>query len=268
MIMNHRFLVIAAVLPLFAVPAAQAADAAGTITQLSGWVLSVKANGRPKALSVQSKVEVGDTLVSQGNSFVRLTLDDGNEALLGPDTRVKVEQHSPGATELKLAAGSLQVISGAGRFTIAAGQTTVDARAANFIVRYQPPAQSAAAARQLYARTSLALASAGALTDAGADLPLSEVIAQVAPPASKGALAPGLYVHVIDGLINLSNKGGTQNFNAGQFGFVASLGQPPIVIPPNPGLRFSPPPAFSSTSGSTGAGAGAGKSGGVDCEVR
>ena len=264
--MNHRFLVIAAVLPLFAAPAAQAADAAGTITQLSGWVLSITTDGRPKALSVQSKVEVGDTLVSQGNSFVRLTLDDGNEALLGPDTRVKVEQHSPGATELKLAAGSLQVTSGAGRFTVAAGQTTVDARAANFIIRYQPPAQSAAAARQLYARTSLALASPGALTDVGADLPLSQVIAQLAPPVPKGGLPPGLYVHVIDGMINLSNKGGSQSFAAGQFGYVASFVQPPIVIPANPGIHFTPPPAFSSPSGPTGAGAG--KSNSVDCEVR
>jgi len=264
--MNYRFLVIAAVLPLFAAPAVRAADAAGSITQLTGWVLSITTDGRPKALSVQSKVEVGDTLVSQGNSFVRLTLDDGNEALLGPDTRVKVEQHSPGATTLQLMAGSLQVTSGTGRFTIAAGQTTIDARTAHFLIRYQPATQSAAAAQQRYVRTSLALASSGTLTDAGADSPPSEVIAQVALPAPNTGLAPGLYVHVIDGVINLSNKGGTQNFSAGQFGYTASFIKPPIVLPANPGLQFTPPPAFSSSSG-VGSGAGSGKAG-VDCEVR
>ena len=104
------------------------------------------------------------------------------------------------------------------------------------------------------------------MTDAGADSPPSEVIAQVALPAPNTGLAPGLYVHVIDGVINLSNKGGTQNFSAGQFGYTASFIKPPIVLPANPGLQFIPPPAFSSPPGP--AGAGAGKAGNVDCEVR
>jgi hypothetical protein len=66
--------------------------------------------------------------------------------------------------------------------------------------------------------------------------------------AGTGKLAPGLYVSVIDGAINLSNKGGSQNFSAGQFGFTANMRQPPVILPANPGIQFRPPPAFSSPS--------------------
>jgi hypothetical protein len=64
------------------------------------------------------------------------------------------------------------------------------------------------------------------------------------PPAPVTGLAPGLYVQVIDGAINLSNTGGSQNFAAGQFGFTSAVRQPPIVVPSNPGLQFTPPPQF------------------------
>ena len=95
-----------------------------------------------------------------------------------------------------------------------------------------------------------------------------------APPAlaqrlapMPGPLVPGLYVHVIDGLVSLKNRGGTQIFSAGQFGFTPSFIQPPIVVPPNPGITFNPPPAFN-PGPSGGAGSGSGGSKPVDCEVR
>jgi len=55
---------------------------------------------------------------------------------------------------------------------------------------------------------------------------------------------PGIYVQVIDGLINLSNTGGTQNFAAGQFGYAPGNIRPPVIVPMNPGIIFAPPPAF------------------------
>jgi hypothetical protein len=85
------------------------------------------------------------------------------------------------------------------------------------------------------------------------------------PPAPKG-LTPGLYVNVIDGLINLSNKGGTQTFSTGQFGFTPSFSQPPVVVPVNPGIKFTPPPVF--TAPTPAGGANAAKTNSPDCEVR
>ena len=103
----------------------------------------------------------------------------------------------------------------------------------------------------------------------GTDLPLREAVAQIAPPSAPrpGGLAPGLYVQVIDGLISLMNKGGSQSFSAGQFGFVRAIIQPPVMVPTNPGLQVNPPPAFNSSSGPRSSVSG-GEAAAVDCEVR
>jgi hypothetical protein len=92
-----------------------------------------------------------------------------------------------------------------------------------------------------------------------------------APQApSLPTLAPGLHLQVTDGMIVVTNTGGAQNFAAGQFGFVPNLNQAPVIVPPNPGLLFLPPPSFS--GGPTGPQAQVGGSSpdkqGVDCIVR
>lgn len=62
-------------------------------------------------------------------------------------------------------------------------------------------------------------------------------------------LSPGLHLQVTDGAIIVSNAGGQNiSFQAGQFGYVPGVNQPPIVIPPNLGVAFVPPPSFSSGS--------------------
>jgi hypothetical protein len=92
-------------------------------------------------------------------------------------------------------------------------------------------------------------------------------LAQNTPPPDSSGRNPGLYVQVLDGAIHLTNAGGTQNFTAGQFGFTPSFQQPPVILPTNPGMQFTPPPSFSSTTGSQG-GTGPSKPGDVDCQVR
>ena len=93
----------------------------------------------------------------------------------------------------------------------------------------------------------------------------------VAPGAPKPTVAPGLpaglYVSVIDGAINLSNKGGSQSFTAGQFGYTANVTKPPVVVPANPGLKFTPPPTFASNNGQSASGPG-NKAAAIDCVVR
>ena len=96
-------------------------------------------------------------------------------------------------------------------------------------------------------------------------------LAQGLPPKSPTApaapnLPPGLYVHVIDGAINLSNKAGSQSFTAGQFGYTPTPMQPPVVVPRNPGIQFTPPPTFNAPPTTTASSGN--KSNAVDCEVR
>lgn len=93
----------------------------------------------------------------------------------------------------------------------------------------------------------------------------AQAIPSTGPTAS--APPPGLYVQVLDGLITVANRGGTQSFAAGQFGFTPTPVQPPVVVPKNPALQFTPPPSFSAPPTVTGSAGGA-KSNAVDCEVR
>jgi hypothetical protein len=81
------------------------------------------------------------------------------------------------------------------------------------------------------------------------------------------ALAPGLYVHVIEGLVNLSNNGGTTSFAPGQFGFTPTITQPPALLPKAPFVLLVPPPAFLPPTGSNGATTG-NKAPAIDCVVR
>jgi hypothetical protein len=94
---------------------------------------------------------------------------------------------------------------------------------------------------------------------------------QTPSPAAPGGAqvpttAPGLYVQVIDGAISLSNKGGSQQFVAGQFGYTASPMAVPVLLPKNPAVQFTPPPTFANSKTSTASTAA--KSNSVDCEVR
>lgn len=258
-------------LSLFGNQAAHAGTPAGKVTQLSGFVMAFKANGALKVLATQSVVETGDTLVSEENTYVRIDLADGRQAVLGPQTRLTIAS----AATLSLATGQLQVLAanqpGAGRLTVEAGETTVDAGAASFNLFYSPDPATAIAQRA-YARASLAAVTPSVRSDAGSVLPVWEKLAQgPVPPVPGGGRAPGLYVQVINGLITVTNPAGTSNFSSGQFGYTSSVRSPPVTVPTNPGLKFTPPPAFSSSApspGSSGLSAGSNKSAAVDCEVR
>ena len=65
------------------------------------------------------------------------------------------------------------------------------------------------------------------------------------PPAN------GLHVDVVTGAIQVTNPSGTQLYSAGQFGFVPSLLQPPVIVPPSQGVTVTMPQAISS-NGNTG----------------
>jgi hypothetical protein len=258
-------------LSFFGHPAAHADTLVGTVTQLSGFVMALKASGALKVLAPQSVLESGDTLVSEDNTYVRIGLADGRQAVLGPRTRLTIAS----ATTLSLATGQLQVLAtaqpGSGRLSIDAGETTVDAGAASFNLFYRPD-PAIAIAQRAYARASLAALGTSVQSDAANALPVWEKVAQgPVPPTPAGVLPPGLYVQVLDGMVSVNNRGGTSNFSAGQFGYTASFTSPPVVVPTNPGMKFTPPPVFSSSApsaGGSGSANGSGKSSAVDCEVR
>jgi hypothetical protein len=210
------------------------------------------------------------------------------------------------AAVLRLSKGSVRISSGTlgtrdtDTFTLAAGTATINIHRSVFIATYVDGARGQLAQRDVYSPEAIdgavsvddaapiegKLPAAMARTDGGhkyvrvasitthpaqplelTDSPLR--LAQIAPPpapTTPNSLPPGLYVQVIDGLINVSNSGGSTNFTAGQFGYTPSIKQPPVIVPVNPAIQFTPPASFSAPT--TQGGATNANSGQVDCIVR
>ncbi|WP_445232483.1 FecR family protein [Duganella rhizosphaerae] len=251
-----------------------AAQVAGTIIQLSGPLLAKKAGGVVRILSMRSEVESGDTLVTEKNTYAMVKFIDNSEITLKPGTTFKVEDFSYDAgkpdadsASFNLVKGGLRSVTGLlgkrnkEKFAMKTPSATIGIRGTTFIADIVEPSEEAVASRLAYN-----LASTAALDELAAPVrPL--MLAQLTLPSPTAARAPGLYVQVLDGLIHVTNPSGTANFAAGQFGYTPSFRTPPIILPANPGIPFTPPPAFSQSTGPS-ASTGPSKSNTVDCEVR
>lgn len=253
---------------------AMAGQVAGTVINLSGPLMAQKADGKVKVLAARSEVEQGDTLISEKNTYAQIKFIDNSEITLKPNTTFKVEAFAFDAgkpegdsASFNLVKGGLRSITGLlgkrnkEKFQLKTPTATIGIRGTTFVAEVIPaPAEQALAMR--YSLSSVMLAGQVALPVQLAQLPPAK-----APGLPSGGLAPGLHVFVIDGMINLSNTGGTNSFAAGQFGYVRSNVTPPILVPANPGLKFTPPPTFA-VSNPTGINSAAPKPETVDCEVR
>ena len=216
-----------------------AAGPAGEITHVSGAVMAQKPDGQSRILSVKSPVNEGDVLATADNSYARVKFTDGTEAVLRPASQVKIdrfnfEEQKPQADGmvLSLLKGGFRSVTGLlGRrnpanMRVATPSATIGIRGTTF--------------GALYCNNDCSGSAGGA------------------PPPN------GLHVDVSDGAIILQNQGGSQNFSAGQFGFVPNANAPPVVVPPNPAVQFTPPASFLAPSGQAG---GIGKSGGAACTI-
>jgi len=227
---------------------AWAGQVAGTVMQLSGPLMAKKADGKVKLLAIKSEVEQGDTLLTEKETYAMIKLIDNSEITLKPNTRFVIEQFSYTAEQpdgdhaiFSLIKGGLRSVTGLlgkrnkERFEMKTPAATIGIRGTTFIANYVPlPAPGAPA------------------TPGG---------------AATARLAPGLYVQVLDGLIHVTNPVGTSNFSAGQFGYTPNFKQPPVIVPVNPGIQFTPPPVFSASPSSSGSAAGGSKPAAVDCVV-
>jgi hypothetical protein len=276
--MNHPKKCIATKAPLFvallfACSLAWAGQVVGSVGHLSGPLVLTKADGTIRILARKSTFEQGDTLLTEKNTYAQLKFADNTEVTLKPGTTFTIDKFAFDAGKpeadsavFTLDKGGLRLASGLlgkgsrERFSLATPTATIGIHDATFVVEVMAPGPVALAAMR-----SWLLASTAGLGNVPPLVPLQ--LAQLStptPPAS--GLAPGLYVSVIDGMITMSNKGGTQNFSAGQFGYTANISRPPVVVPNNPGLKFTPPPAFSAPPSAASSSSGA--KGAIDCEVR
>lgn len=270
---------------LCAVTLVQAAPAIGTVTHLSGPLFAKKADGTIRVLGAKSAVEAGDTLSTQKKGYAQIKFSDNSLLILQPDTILTIDRFSyeagkPVADNIAFTLVQGGVRSNAGllgkrskdRVQLVTPLANISMQAANVVVQYIKPSEEAlAVAREAYLLASTAALDAS-LMPTRSDMPMVEAIqplmlAQILPPAPTAGRAPGLYVQVLDGMIHVTNPAGTSNFSAGQFGFTPSFKQPPVLIPTNPGIQFTPPPVFNQSTG-PGATTTPAKSNTVDCIVR
>lgn len=266
-----------------------AAQVVGTVANLSGPLLAKKADGTSKVLAVKSSVEQGDTLISEKDTYARIKFIDNSEITLRPNSQLKIDNFSfeedkpeKDSAAFNLVKGGLRAVTGTlgkrnkEKFGMNTPTATIGIRGTIFIAEYVAPSDAAVAA---YGMASMAALTPASYTDVRSDMPsavplqvlpmrLAQVPGQPPVPTGGSNRAPGLYVQVLDGMIHLTNQGGTLNFAAGQFGYTPSFQQPPVILPNNPGMQFTPPPAFNTSSGPQGSTGNASGQNGVDCEVR
>lgn len=261
-----------------------AAQVAGTVVQLSGPLMAKKADGAVRILSMRSEVESGDTLMTEKNTYAMVKFIDNSEITLKPSTTFKVENFAYDADKpdgdkasFNLVKGGLRSVTGLlgkrnkEKFEMKTPSATIGIRGTTFIAEWVEPS-AADTATVIAAREAWLMASTASLDPLAAPVQPLMLAQGPTPPSdtrTSSGLTPGLYFQVIDGIINVSNSGGALQFSAGQFGFTPSFKVPPVVIPQNPGMQFTPPPVFSTSAAQQStASSSQPKSNAVDCEVR
>jgi hypothetical protein len=173
-----------------------------------------------------SPVEAGETLITTEKTYAQVRFTDSGVVTLRPNTQFAIASYqfdtqSPekDKAEFGLVRGALRALTGLigkrgdrDAYRMNAATATIGIRGTRFVAQFIPEGAS--------------------------------------PPASApagNALAPGLYVQVLDGAVELRNAGGSQLLAAGQFGYAGSLQLPPTILPRDPGIEFAPPASFEVT---------------------
>jgi hypothetical protein len=224
---------------LAGLPVVADATTAGQVTHLSGTLSAKRADGTSKLLSVKSEVSEGDTLGTEAETYARIKFNDGGEVVMRPGTQLKIENYSYDAAKpetdnviMNMFKGGLRAVTGLigkrnrEKVSFQTATATIGIRGTHW----------------------------GALlcqNDCGN------------VPTTSGAAPPnGLHLDVASGAIIVTNAAGSVQFNAGQFGFVASPTTPPVMVPPQQGIQVTMPNAIAQNTGK-----GIGKSGGGVCTV-
>jgi hypothetical protein len=186
------------------------ACAGGTVTHLSGKVSVLKLDGDTETARSGSRVNVGETLISGADGFVRMEMSDGGEMVLRPGSHLKIEKYAFAENKpaddsfvFRMVKGGLRTVSGLigkrGNKDAYEGRTetaTIGIRGTQYDLR----------------------------VCAG----------------DCGAIPNGTYVAVRFGTVAAANPQGSLTLAAGQVAHVPAY-LPPVVLPRDPGIGFTPP---------------------------
>lgn len=211
------------------------AASAGEVTHVSGALVVRKADGSSKILAPQSKVDSGDLLATAGDTYARVKFVDGGEVTLRPNTQFRIESFVYDQTAPGKDSALFNLIKGGLRtFTGTIGKRKQDA--------YQ-------------LRTTVATIG---IRGTNYGLLLCQNDCQNLRNSEGQIPQNGLHLDVAQGLISVTNTGGTQLLSIGQFGFVQNN-----TVPMN---RVSPAQGVTNNTPSFESGASSGKS--AECVVQ
>jgi hypothetical protein len=185
----------------------------GTLTHLSGVVSVKKPDGQTLPGAAGIKVSAGDIVTTGAGGFVRIEMTDGGEMVLRPDSQLQIESYQYVAEKptednfvFRMFKGGLRTVTG-----LVGKRGNRDA--------YKLRTETATIGIR------------------GTQFDLRVCAANC------GALADGTYLAVRFGAVQTTNAQGTLPVAAGQVAFVPSQ-RPPVILPRDPGIGFTPPPVI------------------------
>lgn len=174
-----------------------AGGGAGEVTHLSGTLSVKRSDGSTKLLSVKSEIQPGDTLSTEQETYARVKFIDGGEVVLRPGSQVKVEAYKYDQAKpqednavISLLKGSLRAVTG-----------LLGKRSREKVAFTTPTATIGIRG------TNFGVCESGC-----------------------GDAAPGLHVDVSDGAVVVKNSAGELVVNTGQFAYVKSGTDAPILV--------------------------------------
>ena len=199
-----------------AVASVAASGSNATVTQLSGTLSVKKPDGSVRILSQKSKIESGDTINTQQDSYAQIRFSDGAQLTLKPNTAVKIENFNFSEEKpqddsflYSLFKGGLRAVTGI------VGKRSKD--------KYQLGTQTATIGIR---GTTFSADDCASKRDGDC-----------------ARLDAAVYVGVADGEVVVRNGQGELGLTAGQFGMI-SANQRPLFLSTDPGLQFTPPASF------------------------
>jgi hypothetical protein len=215
-----------------------AETAVGRITHLSGPLFAKKADGTTRVLSINSSVEQGDVLVTEKKTYARIKFTDNSTITLHPHTQLKLSQYMFNQAKAKddnividLIKGGMRAVTG-----------LIGKRGNQDSYKLNTPNAVAGIRGTTY------------------ECKICE--------GNCGSLPNGLYLFVMQGIVNVSNNAGSQDVSAGQYVYVQTMASIPKILPGNPGIDFKLPPVVMEDSSNKGKADGSKKGDSGGCVVR
>jgi hypothetical protein len=183
----------------------------GRVTHLSGPLFAKKADGTTRVLSINSAVEQGDTLATEKKTYARIKFTDNSEINMRPGTQLKVSQYNFDQAKPKEDKAVFNLIKGGMRSITGMIGKRGDQDSYKLM-------------------TDTAVAGVRGTTY---ECKICE--------GNCGSIPDGLYLFVLEGMINVNNNAGSQTLSAGQYVYVQTMNSIPKILPGNPGIDFTLP---------------------------